>query len=72
MQTKVADLVQITPSDFKKSSIDAIHDNINAKYANKVNLSLPAWATASSALTYSEGDTENWLMHMPMGCTMGE
>jgi DNA-directed RNA polymerase III subunit RPC8 len=37
MQTKVADLVQITPSDFKKSSIDAIHDNINAKYANKVN-----------------------------------
>ncbi|RKU41171.1 DNA-directed RNA polymerase III subunit rpc25 [Coniochaeta pulveracea] len=34
--TKVADLVQITPSDFKKSSIDAIHDNINAKYANKV------------------------------------
>jgi DNA-directed RNA polymerase III subunit RPC8 len=38
VQTKVADLVQITPSDFKKSSIDAIHDNINAKYANKVNL----------------------------------
>lgn len=32
----MADLVQITPSDFKKSSIDAIHDNINEKYANKV------------------------------------
>ncbi|KAJ9156998.1 RNA polymerase III subunit Rpc25 [Coniochaeta hoffmannii] len=34
--TKLADLVQITPSDFKKSSLDAIQDNINEKYANKV------------------------------------
>lgn len=32
----MADLVQITPSDFKKSSLDAIQDNINEKYANKV------------------------------------
>jgi len=36
-QTKLADLVQITPSDFKKSSLDAIQDNINEKYANKVD-----------------------------------
>ncbi|KAF4122941.1 hypothetical protein GMORB2_6489 [Geosmithia morbida] len=34
--TKIADLVQIAPSDFSKRSIDAIEDNINAKYANKV------------------------------------
>lgn len=34
--TKIADLVQIAPEDFSKRSIDAIEDNINAKYSNKV------------------------------------
>jgi len=34
--TKIADLVQITPEDFSKDSAQAIEDNINAKYANKV------------------------------------
>lgn len=34
--TKIADLVQITPQDFHKKSMQAIEDNINAKYANKV------------------------------------
>ncbi|KAL9947505.1 hypothetical protein ACHAQF_005430 [Verticillium nonalfalfae] len=34
--TKIADLVQIAPDDFKKRSIVAIEDNINAKYANRV------------------------------------
>jgi DNA-directed RNA polymerase subunit E'/Rpb7 len=28
--------VQIAPEDFSKRSIDAIEDNINAKYSNKV------------------------------------
>lgn len=28
--------MQITPQDFHKKSIQAIEDNINAKYANKV------------------------------------
>lgn len=36
-QTKIADLVQIAPADFSKRSIDAIEDNINAKYSNKVS-----------------------------------
>lgn len=36
MQTKIADLVQIAPEDFSKRSADAIEDNINAKYSNKV------------------------------------
>lgn len=36
-QTKFADLVQIAPHDFSKHSIDAIEDNINAKYANRVS-----------------------------------
>ena len=35
-QTKIADLVQISPEDFRKESTVAIEDNINAKYANKV------------------------------------
>ncbi|KAH7359441.1 RNA polymerase III subunit Rpc25 [Plectosphaerella cucumerina] len=34
--TKIADLVQIAPDDFRKRSVVAIEDNINAKYANKV------------------------------------
>ena len=35
-QTKIEDLVQITPEDFNKTGSNAIEDNINAKYANKV------------------------------------
>jgi DNA-directed RNA polymerase III subunit RPC8 len=35
-QTKIADLVQIEPDDFKKGDLQCIEDNINAKYANKV------------------------------------
>jgi DNA-directed RNA polymerase III subunit RPC8 len=35
-QTKVADLVQIAPDDFRKQSHIAIEDNINSKYANRV------------------------------------
>ncbi|KAE8444661.1 hypothetical protein EG329_014317 [Mollisiaceae sp. DMI_Dod_QoI] len=34
--TKIADLVQIEPEDFGKDPGQAIEDNINAKYANKV------------------------------------
>lgn len=37
-QTKLADLVQIAPEDFSKRSIDAIEDNLNAKYSNKVSI----------------------------------
>lgn len=37
-QTKIADLVQIAPEDFGKQSHQAIEDNINAKYANKVRI----------------------------------
>ncbi|KAK4103177.1 hypothetical protein N658DRAFT_522549 [Parathielavia hyrcaniae] len=33
--TKIADLVQIAPDDFRKQSYAAIEDNINNKYANK-------------------------------------
>ncbi|RYP41779.1 hypothetical protein DL767_000795 [Monosporascus sp. MG133] len=34
--TKIADLVQIEPSQFEKHSRVAIEDNINAKYSNRV------------------------------------
>ncbi|CAP67800.1 uncharacterized protein PODANS_1_16825 [Podospora anserina S mat+] len=34
--TKIADLVQLKPQDFYKTSLEAIEDKINEKYANKV------------------------------------
>lgn len=35
-QTTISDLIQIRPEDFSKFSAEAIEDNINEKYANKV------------------------------------
>jgi|SRR4051794_38891340 DNA-directed RNA polymerase III subunit RPC8 len=35
-QTKIADLVQIPPSQFEQHSRVAIENNINAKYSNRV------------------------------------
>lgn len=55
MQTKVADLVQITPEDFKKRSIVAIEDFINAKYANKVIQKIGLCITLYDLLWASEG-----------------
>ncbi|TKA63597.1 hypothetical protein B0A49_04671 [Cryomyces minteri] len=34
--TTIADLIQISPEDFEKKSIQALEDDINLKYANKV------------------------------------
>jgi DNA-directed RNA polymerase subunit E'/Rpb7 len=48
LQTKFADLVQISPDDFRKQSHVAIEDNINAKYANKVGTTSPPTAGHSS------------------------
>jgi SHS2 domain found in N terminus of Rpb7p/Rpc25p/MJ0397 len=36
IQSTLTDLVQITPEDFQKRSAEALEDNINQKYANKV------------------------------------
>lgn len=36
-QTTLSDLVQISPEDVEKPSGESIEDNINAKYANKVD-----------------------------------
>lgn len=47
-KTKIADLVQIAPEDFYKNSIDAIEDNINSKYASKVNTTFPFLLSAFS------------------------
>ncbi|KAM5345336.1 hypothetical protein ACJ41O_011198 [Fusarium nematophilum] len=49
--TKIADLVQIAPEDFSKRSIDAIEDNINAKYSNKVSLDLRSLSIPKRSLT---------------------
>lgn len=37
-QTTISDLVQISPEDVEKPSGESIEDNINAKYANKVDI----------------------------------
>ncbi|ROT35595.1 DNA-directed RNA polymerase III subunit 22.9 kDa polypeptide [Sodiomyces alkalinus F11] len=53
--TKVADLVQIAPDDFKKKSIVAIEDYINAKYANKVIQKIGLCISLYDLLWASEG-----------------
>lgn len=34
--TTISDLIQISPQDFEKPSVQALKDNINKKYSNKV------------------------------------
>ncbi|VUC34901.1 unnamed protein product [Clonostachys rosea] len=53
--TKIADLVQIKASDFSKPSIEAIEDNINAKYANKVLQKIGLCVALYDILWTSEG-----------------
>ncbi|PSR88923.1 RNA polymerase III subunit Rpc25-domain-containing protein [Coniella lustricola] len=53
--TKIADLVQITPQDFHKKSMQAIEDNINAKYANKVIQKIGLCISLYDLLWASEG-----------------
>ncbi|KAI9709322.1 MAG: DNA-directed RNA polymerase III subunit rpc25 [Bogoriella megaspora] len=36
VRVEIQDVIQIKPQDFEKTSIQAIEDNINEKYANKV------------------------------------
>lgn len=54
-QTKIADLVQITPQDFRKSSIIAIEDNLNIKYANKIIPKIGLCISVYDILWTSEG-----------------
>ena len=35
-QTKLSDLVQVSPEDTEKPSVESLEDNLNAKYSNKV------------------------------------
>lgn len=54
-QTKIADLVQIHPEDFSKDASQAIEDNINAKYANKVIQKIGLCICLYDLLSASEG-----------------
>ena len=47
-QTKIADLVQIRPAQFAKLSIDAIEDNLNEKYCNKVRIAAQLFPLSAS------------------------
>jgi hypothetical protein len=71
-KTKVADLVQITPSDFKKSSLDAIQDNINEKYANKVTMNFSYILHSCSLTLLCIGHSEDRTVYMPLGCDLGK
>ncbi|KAL5604323.1 hypothetical protein BROUX41_002296 [Berkeleyomyces rouxiae] len=51
----IADLVQIAPDDFSKRSRDAIEDNINAKYSNRVIQSIGLCICLYDLLWASEG-----------------
>ncbi|KAN0098764.1 DNA-directed RNA polymerase III [Hyaloscypha variabilis] len=53
--TKIADLVQIHPEDFNKEASQAIEDNINAKYANKVIQKIGLCICLYDLLSTSEG-----------------
>ncbi|KAL2070626.1 hypothetical protein VTL71DRAFT_13652 [Oculimacula yallundae] len=53
--TKIADLVQIVPEDFNKDAPQAIEDNINAKYANKVIQKIGLCICLYDLLSSSEG-----------------
>ncbi|KAL8387562.1 hypothetical protein RB599_002666 [Gaeumannomyces hyphopodioides] len=53
--TKIADLVQIKPAQFAKLSIDAIEDNLNEKYCNKVIQKLGLCICVYDLLWASEG-----------------
>ncbi|KAI9819545.1 MAG: DNA-directed RNA polymerase III subunit rpc25 [Pycnora praestabilis] len=53
--TTISDLVQISPDDFGKSSAEAIEDNINAKYANKVIQKIGLCICLYDLLKASEG-----------------
>ncbi len=54
-KTKIADLVQIHPEDFNKEASQAIEDNINAKYANKVIQKIGLCICLYDLLSASEG-----------------
>ncbi|KAG9237125.1 RNA polymerase III subunit Rpc25-domain-containing protein [Amylocarpus encephaloides] len=53
--TKIADLVQIVPEDFEKEASQAIEDNINAKYANRVIQKIGLCICLYDLLSASEG-----------------
>jgi DNA-directed RNA polymerase III subunit RPC8 len=55
IQTKIADLVQIIPEDFEKEASQAIEDNINAKYANRVIQKIGLCICLYDLLSASEG-----------------
>ncbi|KAJ5038829.1 uncharacterized protein L3040_006508 [Drepanopeziza brunnea f. sp. 'multigermtubi'] len=53
--TKIADLVQIVSEDFNKDAFQALQDNINAKYANKVIQKIGLCVCLYDLLSASEG-----------------
>ena len=55
MQTKIADLVQIAPSQFDKQSRISIENNINAKYSNRVIQKIGLCVCMYDLLWASEG-----------------
>jgi hypothetical protein len=66
-QTKISDLVQITPEDFKKPSLEAIEDNINLKYANKVRpYCVVTEAFCDLDIDFLKGHSKDWTLHLSL------
>ncbi|KAI5237641.1 hypothetical protein E4T43_07933 [Aureobasidium subglaciale] len=55
IKVTIADLIQISPQDFEKRSAQAIEDNINAKYADKVIHKVGLCVALYDILQTSEG-----------------
>lgn len=54
-QSSFTDLVIIEPQDFSKSTVDALEDQINTKYANKVVYNVGLCICLWDILKVSEG-----------------
>ncbi|OCK85104.1 RNA polymerase III subunit Rpc25 [Lepidopterella palustris CBS 459.81] len=53
--TTISDLIQISPQEFEKPSVQAIKDNINKKYSNKVVQKIGLCICLYDLLSSSEG-----------------
>jgi hypothetical protein len=70
-KAKIADLVQISPEDFKKESTVAIEDNLNAKYSNKVPHSQQGAELHGYHLQFVVGHSAGWPMYLPLRPSLG-
>lgn len=57
--TKISDLVRIDPNDFSKPMAEALEDEINKKYANKIVHNVGLCICLYDILHFEDGLTKN-------------